>query len=125
MHFEEHQWKDSNRKHLKSSAIPTISLQFRQKDYIKNVCFVLLSTFQDEGLPSKFLHVLDHTLCTEKETEEETQKLLKDLGIQLIKFGLQKARIQRKKKLLYINAEKNRMYKSELKYLYSLINQNI
>lgn len=125
MHFEEHQWKDSNRKHLKSSAIPIISLQFRQKDYIKNVCFVLLSTFQDEGLPSKFLHVLNHTLCTEKETEEETQKLLKDLGIQLIKFGLQKARIQRKKKLLYINAEKNRMYKSELKYLYSLINQNI
>ncbi|CAL1671976.1 unnamed protein product [Lasius platythorax] len=92
LHFDEHQWKDSNRKHLKSSAIPSISLQCRQKDYVKNVCHVLLSAYQDEGLPSKFLHILDYVVCIEKETEKETQEYLKQLGIRLVQFDYQKAR---------------------------------
>lgn len=122
MHFDEHQWKDSNRKHLKSSAIPSISLQCRQKDYVKNVCHVLLSAYQDEGLPSKFLHILDYVVCIEKETEKETQEYLKQLGIRLVQFDYQKARTQRKEKLLHIIAEKNKMYNAILKNLDSLNN---
>lgn len=115
LHFDENQWEDSSRKHLISSAIPTISLQFRQKDYVKNVCHVLQSAYQDENLPSKFVHILDHISCIEKETENEAQKLLKELGKRLVEFGLQKARVQRKEKLLLLIAEKNEIYKTELK----------
>lgn len=57
-----------------------------------------------------------------KRNWKRNAEILEQLGIRLVQFGLQKARTQRKEKLLHIIAEKNKMYKAKLKNLDSLNN---
>lgn len=118
LHFEEHQWEEnSNKKCLKSSAIPTVFLQTRPQDYVKNICFTLFLTHRNRGLLLKLLHVSKQLKsCIGRENEEETQEVWKKLGTLLVESELQKARINKKKKLLHITAKNNKVLKASLKH---------